>query len=260
VHQKNRITRYTLTGLLALAVSDCAVAGSSAAERVLEQIRKETGLAAIQIPNTEGAYLGKTHRGYEVIYTAKAGNVWGRYAARLTMGEIGREVGGVLGFLTGQREALGGQVVGSPLDRALSKIIGQPLAVTIILNHGKPAAPRLDVVSKFSVLADEVELPEQAKVGFKAGAIYSADAAFAARIAGNKALMTRMKKLRCQYIRLDADAVTFLWSGSETDYSGMINDHGGYSKMLNALMDDLADIADAIPTSSARLSGSPKSD
>jgi hypothetical protein len=121
----------------------------------------------------------------------------------------------------------------------------------MILKHGKPAAPRLDVVSKYSVLSNEVEMPEQAKIGFKAGAIYSADAQFAARLLANKELMNRMKNLRCQYIRLDADAVTFLWSGSEKDYSGMISDHGGYSKMLNAIMDDLADIADAIPTSSS---------
>lgn len=241
----------TVTGLLALLLADFAIANSSAADKALEMIKKDTGLVPIQIPNTEGAYLGKTHRGYEVIYTAKAGNVWGRYAARLTMGEIGNEVGGVLGFLTGQREALGGQVVGSPLDRALSKIIGQPMAVTIILKHGKPGAPRLDIVSKYSVLAEDVDLPEQAKINFKAGAIYSADAAFAARIAGNKELMSRMKKLRCQYIRLDPDAVTFLWSGSETDYSGMMMDHGGYAKMLNGIMDDLADIADAIPASPA---------
>jgi hypothetical protein len=243
---KNLVTRFALTGLLGLLLGGVAVADSSAYQKVLKQIQKETGLAPIEIPNTEGAYLGKTHRGYEVIYTAKAGNVWGRYAARLTAGEIGREVGGVVGFLTGQREAMSGTVVGSPFDRMLSKIIGQPMAVTVILKHDKSAAPRLDVVSKYSVLADDVELPEQAKVGFKAGAIYSADAPFAARIAGNKALMTRMKKLRGQYIRLDPDAVTFLWSGSETDYSGMISDHGGYFKMLNAIMDDLADIAESV--------------
>lgn len=241
MHQK--ILRMSLIILLALPITLIA---SSAAQKVMEQIQRETGLAPIEIPGTEGAYLGKTHRGYEVIYTAKAGNVWGRFAARLTMGEIGREVGGLLGFLTGQRESLGGQVVGSPLDRALSRIIGQPLAVTIILKHDKPDAPRLDIVSKYSVLADEVDLPEQARINFKAGAIYSADAAFASRLSGNKALMTRLKKLRCQYIRVDPDAVTFLWSGSETDYSGMISDHGGYTKMLNALMDDLADIADAV--------------
>jgi hypothetical protein len=38
-----------------------------------------------------------------LVFTAKAGNVWGRYAARLTMGEIGREVGGFAAYLTGQR-------------------------------------------------------------------------------------------------------------------------------------------------------------
>ena len=84
------------------------------------------------------------------------------------------------------------------------------------------------------------------KVGFNAGAIYADDAAFAARIAQNAALMKRMKNLRSQYIRVDADAVTLLWSGSERDYGGMINDHGDYYRMINDLMDDLADIADAI--------------
>ncbi len=242
-----QIKNWAALALVAVIVGD--LAASDAYQKALEQIQKDTGLAPIQIPNTEGAYLGKTHRGYEVIYSAKAGNVWGRYAARLTMGEIGHEVGGVLGFLTGKHESLGDQVVGSPLDRAMSKVIGQPLSVTVILKHGKPAAPRLDVVSKYSVLANEVDMPEQAKIGFKAGSIYSADAAFAARLAGNKQLMNRMKSLRCQYIRVDSDAITFLWSGSETDYSGMIMDHGGYSKMLNAIMDDLADIADAIPKS-----------
>jgi len=167
------------------------------------------------------------------------------------MGEVGKEVGGLLGFLTGQHEALGGNVVGSPLDRQLSNIIGQPLAVTVILQHHKTGAPRLDVVSSYSVLAKEVDLPEQAKIGYKAGAIYSADSAFAGKLAANKQLMNRMKSLRGEYIRVDGDAVTFLWSGSETDYSGMIMDHGGYSKMLNAIMDDLADIADAIPQPSA---------
>ena len=78
-----------------------------------------------------------------------------------------------------------------------------------------------------------------------------ADSAFAGKLAANKQLMNRMKSLRGEYIRVDGDAVTFLWSGSETDYSGMIMDHGGYAKMLNAIMDDLADIADAVPQPSA---------
>ena len=66
-------------------------------------------------------------------------------------------------------------------------------------------------------------------------------------LSDNAALMKRMAKMRCQYIRVDENTVTFFWAGSETDYSGMISDHGDYYKMINGIMDDLADIADAIP-------------
>lgn len=223
------------------------IAGESRQEKILAEFEKQTGLKAVEIPDTEGSYLGKTHRGYQVLYTAKAGDVWGRYAARLTMGEIGREVGGLLGFLTGQYKSGVGGVTGSPLDRMLSKVIGQPLSVTIILRHGKAGAPRLDILSGYSVIEPEEKLPKRQKVGFKAGYLYAADADFAARIAGNETLMRRMKDMRSQYVRLDNDAVSFFWAGSETDYSGMIMDHGGYYKMINTILDDLADIADAIP-------------
>jgi len=118
----------------------------------------------------------------------------------------------------------------------------------IILKHGKPDAPRLDILSGYSVIDPEDKLPQYAKVGFNAGSIYSADTDFAKRITDNETLMKRMKNMRCQYIRLDKDAATFFWAGSETDYSGMISDHGNYYKMLNDLMDNLADIADAIPS------------
>jgi hypothetical protein len=224
-----------------------ALAQSGAAyERVMAQIAEKTGLKPVTIPDTEGSYLGKTHRGYEVIYTAKAGDVWGRYIARLTLAEVGRETGGVLAYLTGQRKHLGGDVVGSPLDRLLSQQIGQPLSVTIILKHGKSAAPRLDVLSDYAKVGPGDKMPAREKVGFNAGSIYAEDAAFAQRVAANAALMKRMKNLRSQYIRADGDAVALFWSGSERDYSGMINDHGDYFRMLNDLMDDLADIADAI--------------
>ena len=235
---------------LSLALACPLVGEPSREEEILAQIQKETGLAPVEVIGTEGSYLGKTHRGYQVLYMAKAGTVWGRYAGRLTMGEIGREVGGVLGFLTGQREHIS-SVTGSPLDRAMSDIIGQPLSVTIILKHDKTTAPRLDVVSKYSVLAKDETMPEQVKIGMKAGAIHSNDAAFASALGGNKALMGRLKKLRAQTIRVDPQSVTFLWSGSETDYSGMIMDHGGYYKMINSILDDLADIADAIPLAPA---------
>ena len=245
---KRRTAALLTTVALAMAPSAFAGPRQSAYEKALAEIEQKTGLKTIEIPDTQGSYLGKTHRGYEVIYTAKAGNVWGRYAARLTAGEIGRETGGLLGFITGHHEALGDQVVGSPFDRLLSSVIGQPLSVTMILKHGRPGAARLDVLSGYSVIKPEEKLPEQAKVGFKAGSIYSADSGFAARVAANSALMKRLKSLRGEYIRVDGDAVTLLWAGSETDYSGMISDHGGYYKMLNAMMDDLADIADAIPS------------
>ena len=69
--------------------------------------------------------------------------------------------------------------------------------------------------------------------------------------AANEALMKRIKQMRCQYIRLDQAGVTFFFAGSETDYSGMINDMGGFNTMINGIMDSLADIADAVPASEA---------
>jgi hypothetical protein len=227
-------------------MSVAAIDGQSRQEKILADFEKETGLKAVQIPNTEGQWLGKAHRGYQVLYTARAGNVWGRYAARLTMAETGKEVGGVLGYLTGQYKSGVGGVTGSPLDRLLSSAIGQPISVTMILRHDKGGAPRLDILSGCSVIEPEEKLPRQQKLSSRGGSLYSADGDFAARIAGNEALMKRMKDMRCQYIRLDDDAVSFFWAGSETDYSGMIRDHGGYYRMINGIMDDLADIADAI--------------
>jgi hypothetical protein len=58
--------------------------------------------------------------------------------------------------------------------------------------------------------------------------------------------MKRLKNVRDEYIRLDRDAVSFFFAGSELEYSGLIRDHGDYFKMLNDLMDNLADIADTI--------------
>jgi len=239
------------TVLFSFAVGSVS-AGQSASDRALVEIERQTGLKTVEVPDTQGAYLGKTHRGYQVLYTAKAGNVWGRYAARLTMGEIGHETGGVLGFLTGHRDALGDTVTGSPFDRLLSRAIGQPLSVTMILKHGRSKVPRLDIVSGYSVLKPEDQLPQQATIGFKAGSIFSTDADFSKRVESNAALMKRLKNLRCEYIRVDEAAVTLFWAGSETDYSGMISDHKGYYRMLNDFMDDLADIADAIPAQKER--------
>jgi hypothetical protein len=217
---------------------------------MLAQFEQKTGLKPVEIPGTQGAYMGATHRGYNVVFTAKAGNVWGRYAARLTMGEVGREAGGFAAYLTGQRGRIGESVVGSPLDRLLSEYLGQPLTLAMVLTHKKVDVPRLDVLSEHSKVWPEDRLERRDKIGGNAGYLYANDPDFARRVQGNAALMKRLKDVRNEYIRLDQDAVSFFFAGTEVEYSGMIRDHGDYFKMLNDLMDDLADIADAIPQTS----------
>jgi hypothetical protein len=235
-------------GLVAVALVAGPVSGLTAGDRRAEQLEefaKQTGLTPIEVPGTGGEYLGKTHRGYRVLFTAKAGNVWGRYAARLAMGEIGREAGGMLAYLTCSQE-WGSGVAGSPLDRLLARAIGQPLSVTMVLEHGR-AGRRLDLYPGYAILKPEAELPEVRKVGRGAGSLRSADTALAERIAGNGALVGRLKRLRGAYLRVDERTVGLYWSGQEKDYSAMIRDHGGYWKMINAWLDDLADVADALP-------------
>jgi hypothetical protein len=224
--------------------------GQTLKPEMLAQFEQKTGLKPVEIPGTQGAYMGKMHRSYNVVFTAKAGNVWGRYAARLTMGELGREAGGFAAYLTGQRGSIGDGVVGSPLDRLLSQYLGQPLTLAIVLAHRKPGAPRLDVLSDHSTVAPEDKLQRRDKIGGNAGYVYADDADFARRLEGNAALMKRLRSVRNEYIRLDQDTASFFFAGTEVEYSGMIRDHGDYFKMLNDLMDDLADIADAIPAQS----------
>jgi hypothetical protein len=245
-----RITHLVIPGILLSIIVSAPVRVASAQTlkpQMAAQFAQKTGLRPVEIPGTQGAYMGKTHRGYDVVFTGKAGNVWGRYAARLTAAEIGREVGGFAAHVTGQRGRIGESVVGSPFDRLLSEYLGQPITIAIVLAHKKTNAPRLDVLSDRAKVVPEDKLQRREKIGGNAGYLYADDADFANRIVSNAALMKRLKNLRYEYIRLDEDAVTFFFSGTELDYSGLIRDHGDYFKMLNDLMDDLADIADAIP-------------
>ena len=138
-------------------------------------------------------------------------------------------------------------MVGSPLDRLLSEYLGQPITIAIVLAHNKANAPRLDILSDRAKVGPVDTLQRRDKIGANAGHIYSDDANFASRIAGNATLIKRLKRLRYEYIRLDPDTVTFFFAGTELEYSALIRDHGDYFKMLNDLMDNLADIADAIP-------------
>jgi hypothetical protein len=235
-----------LGGVMALAPRQTASAQALKPE-MLAEFDQKTGLKPVEIPGTQGFYMGKTHRGYPVLFTAKAGNAWGRYAARLTMGEIGREAGGFAAYLTGQRGRIGESVVGSPLDRLLSEYLGQPITLAIVLQHGKPHAPRLDVVSDRVKVAAEDKLQRRGKIGGNAGYVYADDGDFSGRVEGNGVLMNRLKNVRDEYLRVDRDAASFFFAGSEVEYSSLIRNHGNYFKMLNDLMDDLADLADAVP-------------
>jgi hypothetical protein len=148
--------------------------------------------------------------------------------------------------VTGQRGHIGEGIVNSPLDRLLSHYFGQPVTLAMVLVHSKPHAPRLDVLSDRAKIAPEDKLQRREKIGSNAGYVYSDDEKMAARVQGNAVLMKRLKSLRQEYIRLDRDVVSFFFAGSELDYSGLIRDHGDYFKMLNDLMDNLADIAEAV--------------
>jgi hypothetical protein len=231
-----------------MCIPDVTAASAQAMKpEMLAEFEQKTGLKPVEIPGTQGFYMGKTHRGYSVVFTAKAGNVWGRYAARLTAGEIGREAGGFAAYLAGQEGRIGQSVVGSPLDRLLSQYLGEPVTIAIVLAHNKPNAPRLDVLSERSKIGPEDKLQRREKIGGNAGYLYSDNPDFAQRVQTNAALMNRLKKTRNEYVRSDGETVSFFFAGNETEYSGLIRDHGDYYKMLNDLMDDLADVANAIP-------------
>src|SRR5688572_3590399 len=240
------VTTFVLIGLSTLASARIASAQTMKPE-MLAQFEQKTGLKPVEIPDTQGTYLGKTHRGYRVVFTAKAGNVWGRYTARLTAAEIGREVGGFAAHVTGQRGSNREGIVGSPLDRLMSRYLGEPVMLAVFLAHEKPHAPRLDVLSDRAKLRPDDMLQRRDKIGGNAGYIYADDDGMSSGISRNEALMKRLKNLRLEYIRLDKDSVAFFFAGTELDYSGLIRDHGDYFKMLNDLMDNLADIADAVP-------------
>ncbi len=208
----------------------------------------ETGFQPEEIEGVDGPYYAKTHRGYKVLMKGKAGNVWGRYAARVAMGELSREAGGVIAHLGGGAE-YGGSAAGSVFDRLLARVIGQPLNIAIILKHGKTSVPALDIVTISAIAKPAVKRTKTGKVGFGSGGIYTDDPAFGKAITSNPVLMKKLKKLRTHYIRVDDLAVSFLWAGQETDYSDMIRDHKDYYSMINSIIDSLADIADLIPVS-----------
>jgi hypothetical protein len=238
--------RYHLFSLLILVtefVAGCVKIPNQ--QDIVTEFKTKTGLA----PLADGAYpnmLEKVHRGYPVLFRAEMGDVWGRYAARVAIGEAGDELGRIGAFLRGSYSHMHKKVVGSPLDRLLSRVIGQPLTIVVVLKHGKSNASRLDILSDHSTVKPDDPQPKAGSLGFLKEGVYSFDRNFAARIMSAQILTGRIEKFRAEYIRVDSDAVTFIFSGTETDYSGMINEHTSYYELINEVMNTIADIADLI--------------
>lgn len=241
------VSSMCLVGAILSGIVGCVPLPS--AEEAHNQLLHETGFQMLPMAPGEPAFLEKNHRGYRVLFRPQMGNVWGRWAGRVAMGEVGRELGRVGQFLTGSYPSGIGGVTGSPLDRVLSRIIGQPLTFYFVLAHGKKNAPRLDIVSDFSTVTPDDPQPRQARVSFTAGSIYSSDRAFVERLLNHPRVLQRVAGYRSQYIRVDDDAVSFIFAGSETDWSAEIREEGGYGALINSVVDSLADIADEIDRS-----------
>lgn len=210
-----------------------------------ENLFAATGLKRLDMPNAEGMFLGKNHRGYEVLGRIEMGDVWGRYAARVAMSEAGRELGGVWGFLTGSYEHVSA-VVGSPLDRVLSEVIGQPLSMFFVLKHDKQSDARVDIYNMFSTIKPYDPQPEIKYIGLNTGTLYASDRSLADKILSDASLIQNLGYFRSMYIRVDSLAVTFAFAGSENDYSYMIREAGSYENLLRAILDSLAQLADKL--------------
>ncbi|MEW6278645.1 MAG: hypothetical protein AB1758_08500 [Candidatus Eremiobacterota bacterium] len=222
--------------LILLAVVALA-AGDPQAE-FLERTGLQAAPGEREIPCLTG-----THRGYPVSFEVAAGDVWGRYFARLALAEAGQRLPGVarLAF-----EEPGQGFVGSPMDRLLSGLIGHPLSLVIVLEHGRPEAPRADLFRSDSAIQPLDAEPEVAPIGGFVGTLRCADAEYARRVLEDEALLERLRRLRYPYVRVDRRSCGFYWAGDEADFSAMVRDHDGYPEMVLAIFDDLADLADKI--------------
>jgi hypothetical protein len=233
---------------IALALNSCLPIPTP--EQQLADLSATTGfhkyVPPADSPSVEGNWLVKNEGGYEILFRPQMGDVWGRYAARMAIGEIGRELGHIGRFLSGSTRSGVGTMVGSPLDRVLSAAIGQPLTFYLVLKHNKPSAPRVDILSSFSTVRPDDLQPQRESIGFSAGSLYTSDSEIASRIMADKALVEKLSNFRSQYIRVDEFAVSFIFAGSERDWSAEITERGGYPQLLNDITAALSGIANKI--------------
>ena len=194
-------------GFLALVLALASCLPVPTPEQQLADLTATTGFRnyapPADAPAVEGTWLTKTERGYEILFRPQMGDVWGRFAARIAIGEIGRELGHIGRFLSGSTRSGVGSVVGSPLDRVLSAAIGQPLTFYLVLKHNKPSAPRIDILSDFSTVKPDDLQPKKDFFGFNAGSLYTSNSDVASKIMNDRALDEKISNFRSQYIRVD---------------------------------------------------------
>jgi hypothetical protein len=93
-----------------------------------------------------------------------------------------------------------------------------------------------------ALLATKIEY-----IGIGAGTLLACDEQFGRRLLADPRILDILRNFRNSYIRTDNQAVSFLFAGTENDYSGMIRDFGSYDAFLVGIMDSLSYIADAMP-------------
>lgn len=228
------LSLFALLVLLSSPFTGCT--GMSTKDQ-LKYFENETGLRELPSSKDGELYLGKQHNGYEILFTSKAGNVWGRFAARIALSEL-------LDWASNGNYTP--HPAGSQLDRLLARVIGQPVTIVIMAKHKKPEASRLDIITPFSTVQPNESLPKVKFVGLNTGSIYSRDPAFANRILSDEVLMNQISDLWHPYIHVDSDIVLYTFSGQETDLSAMIREHGSYTNMINSAMDTITAVADKI--------------
>lgn len=217
-------------------------AGPLWADDPTQEVMEKTGLTALPSAEGEVPVFGKTHRGYPLRLQIAAGDVWGRFFARLAMSQASEQLPSTWRLLFFDRPGAG-DIAGSRADKWLSELMGYPLVLTVVLEHDLEPE-RLIIRSNRSVFEADETLPKQGWIGHQAGEVCSQDADFASRVLEDEQLMERLRRLRNPLIVVDRGQTVLLWAGDELEYSEMIRDHESYGQMFLSFFDTLVDLTE----------------
>lgn len=211
------------------------------------ELLARTGL--VQLEEGEVPVFGKTHRGYPLRMQAAAGDVWGRYFARLALAEASQALPEAVRRIYFDVPGPG-DLAGSRADKVLSEVMGYPLTVTVVIDHDLPVEP-LFVYTGRSVFRPELSPPEQAALPGTALRLYCDNPELATRVLEQQPLRERLGKLRNPVLAVTEGQTVFAWAGDEVEYSAMIRDHDSYPAMLIGIFDTLVDLTEtaALPQS-----------